>query len=71
MQAVNNGLTNKSAVFTLGVTILAMAYLQDMGRLYNPTTFTVNVDKINSLVEGLQDYDLRNILKKMLKYRSY
>lgn len=35
MQAVNNGLTNKSAVFTLGLTILAMAYLQDMSHLYN------------------------------------
>jgi hypothetical protein len=71
MQAVSNGITNKSAVFTLGVTILAMVYLQDMGHLYNSTHFTVNIDKINGLVEGLRDNDLKSILNKMLKYRSY
>lgn len=43
MQSVTNALTNKSAVFTLGLTILSMINLCSMNYLYNFSSFTVNL----------------------------
>lgn len=71
MQAVSNGLTNKSAVFTLGMTILSLIYLESMNYLYNFNTFTVNLEEITTLIEKIEDRDLREILRKMLKPHSY
>ena len=71
MQAVSNGLTNKSAVFTLGMTILSLIYLESMNYLYNFNTFTVNLEEITTLIEKIEDRDLREILRKMLKHHSY
>lgn len=50
MQAVSNGLTNKSAVFTLGMTILSLIYLESMSSLYNYNNFTINLEEINTLI---------------------
>ena len=71
MQAANNTLTNKSAVFTLGMTMLAMVHLSDLHHLYNFGSFTVNIEEIGDLVGAIQDVDLRSILGKMLKFHSY
>ena len=50
MQTASNTLTNKSAVFTLGMTILGMVHLTDLHHLYNLNTFTINVEEIGLLV---------------------
>ena len=71
MQTANNTLTNKSAVFTLGMTILAMVHLSDLHYLYNFSTYTINVEEIGLLTGAIHDTDLRNILGKMLKFHSY
>lgn len=42
-----NGLTNKSGVFTLGVTMLHMIHLQSMNHLYNFNTYSMNLDLLN------------------------
>jgi hypothetical protein len=43
-QALASGLTNKSGVFTLGITLLHMAHLRDMRHLYNFNSFSINFD---------------------------
>lgn len=71
MQSTSNGLTNKSAVFTLGMTILNMIYLTPMNRLYNFNNLTINTEDMNELINKIEDIDLQLILTKMLKYHSY
>ena len=71
MQSTSNGLTNKSGVFTLGMTILNMIYLTPMNRLYNFNTLTINTEDMNELINKIEDLDLQLILTKMLKYHSY
>ena len=41
-QSLINGLTNKSGVFTLGVTLLHMVHLRNMTHLYNYSSYTIN-----------------------------
>ncbi len=66
-----NGLTNKSGVFTLGVTLLHMVHLKHMTHLYNFNAFTVNFDLLHDEVRKVSDPSLQNILKKMLKPQTY
>jgi hypothetical protein len=66
-----NGLTNKSGVFTLGVTLLHMVHLRDMTHLYNFNGFTVNFDLLHEEVCKVTDANLQSILKKMLKPQTY
>lgn len=44
MQSANNSLTNKSAVFTLGMTILSIIHLSPLNHLYNLKTFTLDYE---------------------------
>ena len=71
MQAANNALTNKSAVFTLGMTILSMVHLSSLSHLYDFHVFSLNMEQVNRLVSEVRDRDLRHILGKMLKVHSY
>lgn len=42
-QSLPNGLTNKSGVFTLGITLLHLIHLKPMNHLYNFHAFAVNL----------------------------
>jgi hypothetical protein len=70
-QGLTNGLTNKSGVFTLGITLLHMIHLKDMSHLYNFNAFTINFDMLVEEVRKITDINLQNIVKKMLKPQSY
>lgn len=41
-QSLVSALTNKSGVFTLGITLLHMIHLKDMKHLYNFHAYTIN-----------------------------
>ena len=71
MQTATNTITNKSSVFTLGMTILSMIHLSDLSHVYNSLSYTIDNEEINGLVDVITDKDLKNVLKKMLKYHSY
>ncbi len=43
MQSVTNGLANKSAVFTLGMTLLHMIFLTPVSYLYNESNFSLDL----------------------------
>jgi hypothetical protein len=70
-QGLVNGLTNKSGVFTLGITLLHMLHLRDMNHLYNFNNFTLNFEQLNEEVRKINDINLQNIVKKMVKPQSY
>jgi serine/threonine protein kinase len=55
MQSVTNALTNKSAVFTLGVTVLSMVHLSSMAHLYNYQAHTINHEELKTLIESVGD----------------
>lgn len=44
MQTAPNGLTNKSGVFTLGMTLLHMALLTPVAHLYNSTSYSIDYE---------------------------
>ena len=46
-QSITNALTNKSAVFTLAISLLNMIHLRPMHHLYNYDTYTINLDLLN------------------------
>ena len=71
LQTATNTITNKSAVFTLGMTILSMVHLSDLHDIYNFNTYTINNEEINELINMIYDEDLKKILVKMLRYHSY
>jgi hypothetical protein len=55
MQSANNSLSNKSAVFTLGMTLLSMIHLTPLSHLYNLKTFTLDYEEICSMVSEVYD----------------
>jgi serine/threonine protein kinase len=71
MQTAPNGLTNKSGVFTLGMTLLHMLLLTPLTHLYDPLTYTLDYEELNDLLLRVKSADLREVLKKMLKQHSY
>jgi hypothetical protein len=66
-----NGLTNKAAVFTLGVTLMNMITLQEMSQIYDYGSYTVNGELLQEEIRKIGDVDLRTILSKMLRMHSY
>jgi hypothetical protein len=70
-QGLANGLTNKSGVFTLGVTLLHMIHLKDMSHLYNFNAFTLNLELLAEEVRNITDSKLQSIVKKMVKPQTY
>jgi len=71
MQSASNTLTNKSAVFTLGMTLLSMIHLTSLNHLYNLKNSTLDYEEVCTLVSEVQDQDVQVILQKMLKWHSY
>ena len=71
MQSAPNGITNKSAVFTLAVTVLTMLYLTPMTHLYNLDNYTINFEELREYLTSIEDSDIREVLSKMLKSHSY
>lgn len=71
MQSANNSLSNKSAVFTLGMTLLSMIHLTPLSHLYNLKTFTLDYEEICSMVSEVYDDEMQSVLQKMLKWHSY
>ena len=66
-----SGLTNKSGVFTLGITLLHMIHLRNMHHLYNFHSHTINFELLSEEIKMIDDANLRNIVKKMVKPQSY
>jgi hypothetical protein len=70
-QSMVNGLTNKSGVFTLGITLLNTIHLRNMNHIYNYDNYTINLDILSEEIKKVKDMDLQKILTKMLKVQSY
>ena len=70
-QSIVNGLTNKSGVFTLGISLLNMVHLRPMHHLYNYESYTINIELMNDEIHKIKDYTLQKILIKMLKVQTY
>lgn len=70
-QSIVNGLTNKSGVFTLGISLLNMVHLRPMHHLYNYESYTINIELMNDEIHKIKDHTLQKILIKMLKVQTY
>lgn len=65
------GLTNKSGVFTLGISLLSMIHLRNMYHLYNYDTYTINLELMHEEINKVKHHMLQKILVKMLKIQTY
>ena len=66
-----NGITHKSAVFTLAVTMLHAATLTPQHFLYDSLTHTINPKLLKQSLHQVEDTQLECVLEKMLKIPSY
>ncbi len=42
-----------------------------MNELYNYQDYTINMDLLNQLVEKISQHEIKDIIRKMLKYHGY
>lgn len=74
LKAINSrslyNLSNKAAVFTLGMSILSAMSLADLTYIYKDGN-VVDLAEIKSLLEKIPTEEMRNVLSKMLKAAPY
>ncbi len=63
--------SNKSSVFTLGITLLHILSLEPMTELYDYENCTINIELLNQLIDKISQQEMRVVLSKMLKFHTY
>ena len=62
--------TNKSGVFTLGMTILSISISEDLQDIYEDLLI-IDSSKLSKKINRVENENIREILKKMLKIAPY
>lgn len=62
--------SNKSSVFTLGVTLLSVIHLRDMSHLYR-RNLSMDTGKLSHYIDSIENKEIKNVLAKMCKLAHY